>query len=1061
MPSSTPSSLRYRPAILVFTGAAAAYAGYLVYSSIQASPGDGLRRSNAVRRRSRRRESAAARAAVRDTARNEQEPTSLGEVEIEGASISLNPHGLVRVGELHDIIMQARPDFSREEVTNAIDRVYDIFFDRFLRAEFRDRVPSADEVDAIREWIGDRVPDQTAIQRAVERHAQGFAQDGATALDDAESIAGTDLSWGSEDDDGDGALDQDGQTLQRTLYHIAEDRARQDGVVHRGITCNGCDEKPIRGVRWHCANCVDFDLCSTCEATNSHYKTHIFYKVRIPAPHLNLQRQEVLYPGKPHKMSISIDPGLKKRLVSETKMEAEEIEALWDQFTCLAGSKWHEDPNSVYYALDRRAFNHVFVPRYNTFTAAPNLIYDRIFAYYDTDKNGLIGIDEWIKGIDGMHTTDVEVKARIVFNGYDIDGDGYVSRRDLLRIFRAFYAMEKEATQNYVAGLTDDYAPRNQMKKIRSSQPLGSGFSPHDIVPVPMDQTRLLKSYDDDSNTTPVLRDGNSDLATRESMLSATRESILRANDIPRGHPLERELSGTVADRWTRRQFYTDEEEGMSPPRGPREDNEAANGATEQNGTPSHASGPAGPIGESWGGFEIPKPEKDLGKEVLYQISQEGFNELLDPLFQEKEDLAMDVHETRSMRRKNAPAIDKMLGLFDTYKEDAEAIAQIGFFRYTKGVVELFCSEFEHASREGTLQDATRSDNGVGFDREKFKHLLYQQYSHNEDILHRVLRKQIIKASGYKEPDTMTLWNIILCMLQFREEVLHAAFQCVDSLGWFKPSDSGKTSAVNSDQTLPQFRPNSSADTYTTWTSTSSLFYEEENSHTTEEPTIHGYKSPVSGYSTPIDRHSNTLGDHVVSAPEGPFFVYTDPNTTIADSEGHADAEGETIVPDPPTDPADATIQPSAFISESNPIELPTQQFEHIPPEIREKALSQRSSLYWRSFTNDPDMHRFSISSINSTTAILNVNSKPASHSLYTPYNPALDPFKPVVRRIRQRAMDPSSKLHITMLASLQLVEKEISERKGSGLIASEEFAVFMREGKLRFLEGWMEWVSI
>ncbi|KAH9868526.1 hypothetical protein J1614_007598 [Plenodomus biglobosus] len=1058
MPSSTPSSLRYRPAILVFTGAAAAYAAYLVYSSLQASPHDGLRRSNAVRRRSRRREFAAAHAAPVVAARNEPETSSLGEIDIEGASIPLNPHGLVRVGELHDTIMNAHPDFNQQEITNAIDHVYDVFFDRFFRSEFRDRVPSADEVEAIRGWLGDRIPDQTAIQRAVERHAEGFAQDGITALDGAESIAGTDVSWASDYDD-DEDLDQDGQTLQRTLYHIAEDRARQDGVVHRGITCNGCDEKPIRGVRWHCANCVDFDLCSICEATNSHYKTHIFYKVRIPAPHLNLQRQEVLYPGKPHKMTVSVDSALKKRLVSETKMEAEEIEALWDQFTCLAGSKWPEDPNGVYYALDRRAFNHAFVPRYNTFTAAPNLIYDRIFAYYDTDKNGLIGFDEWIKGIDGMHTTDVEVKARIVFNGYDIDGDGYISRRDLLRVFRAFYAIEKEATQNYVAGLNDDYAPRNQMKKISSSQPLGSGFSPLDIVPLSVDPSRFLKSHNDDSNNTPVLRDGDSDLASRDAILSATRESFLRANDLPNGHPLERELSRTVADRWTRRQFYVDEEEGMGPPGGPAEEDEATIRAAGTNRRPRVPQSPSISTEERWAGYDIPEPEKDLGKEVLYQITQEGFNELLDPLFQEKEDLAMDVHETRSLRRKNADAIDKMLHLFQTYKEDAEVIAQIGFFRYTKGVVEFFCSEFDHANQEGTMQDLARSDNGVGFDREKVKCALYRHYSNNEDALHRILKRQIVKATGYKEPDTMTLWNIILCMLQFREEVLHAAFQCTESLGWFASSDDGNMPAV--DPSLPQFRPNSSADTYTTWSSPSNLSDKEYLSFP-EEPSIYGYKVPISGYSAPTDRHSESLGDHLISAPEGPFFVYTDPHAIINKSGDHAPTEGDENGPaNPSKDLPDATAQAPASTSDPNPTGLSPQEFEHAPPEVRADALSQRSTQYWRAYTNDPVMHRFSITPTSPTTASLTFSSKPVSHSVYTPYNPALDPLKPVVRRIRQRAMDPSSKLHTTMLASLQVMEEEMSERKGSGLIGYEEFAGFLREGKLRFLESWLEWVSI
>ncbi|KAH9863318.1 hypothetical protein IAQ61_009595 [Plenodomus lingam] len=1054
MPSSTPSSLRYRPAILVFTGAAAAYAAYLVYNSFQASPSDGLHRSNAVRRRSRRREYAAAPAS-----QNDQDMSSLGEIDIEGASIQLNPHDPIRAGELHDMIMRARPDFTEQEVTNAIDHVYDVFFDRFFRSEFRDRVPSTVEVEAIRQWIGDRIPDQAAIQRAVRRHAEAFAQDGSTAVNGTESIAGTDLSWGSEDDEEEAMIDQDGQTLQRTLYYIAEERARQYGVVHRGITCNGCDEKPIRGVRWHCANCVDFDLCSICEATNSHCKTHILYKIRIPAPHLNLQRQEVLYPGKPHKMSMSVDPALKKRLVSETKMEAEEIDALWDQFSCLAGTRWREDPNNVFYALDRRAFNHAFVPRYNTFTAAPNLIYDRIFAYYDTDNNGLIGFEEWIKGIDGMHTTDVEVKARIVFNGYDIDGDGYISRRDLLRIFRAFHAIEKEATQNYVAGLTDDYAPRNQMKKISSSQPLGSGFSPHGIVPIALDPSRFSKSYNDDTNTAPVLRDENSDLANREAMLRATRQSVLRENDLSSEHPLVRQLSQTVTDRWARRQFYVDEEEGMGPPGGPTDKDEVTDGVARENGRPDMSPSPSKPTNASWAGYDIPEPEKDLGKEVLYQISQEGFNELLDPLFQEKEDLAMDVFDTRTLRRENAAAIDKMLALFDTYKKDAGAIAQIGFFRYAHVVIETFCSVFEYANQDGTLQDATRSDNGQGLDREKVKHVLYGHYSKTEEVLHRFLRLQVVKTSDYKEPDAMTLWNIMLCMLQLREEALHAAFQCIESLGWFVSIDDCKMPSVDYDQTWPQFRPNSSTDTYTTWASPGNPHYK-KNPGSIEEPSIYGYNLPVLGYNAPT-RHSKASGEYLMSAPEGPFFVYVDPDSMIGDLEVVAPVQGdEKMSTNPPTELPDAPADIPASTSVPDPAETIVQEVDHPSLEMRTEDLYRRTR-HWGTYDNDPEMFRFSITPTSLTTAFLNYESDPAVHSLYSPYNPALDPLKPVVRRIRQRAMNPNSNFHVTMLASLQLVEQEIFERKGSGLIGYEEFAGFMREGKLTFLESWLEWVSI
>lgn len=197
-------------------------------------------------------------------------------------------------------------------------------------------------------------------------------------------------------------------------------------------------------------------------------------------------------------MNASVDAKLKRRLVNDTRMEAEEVEGLWDQFTCLATTAWTADPNGVGWALDRRAFNHAFIPRYSTFKSAPNLIYDRVFSYFDTDHNTLIGFEEFVKGIDGLHATDTHVKLRIVFNGYDVDGDGYISRKDVLRIFRAHYAIEREATRNYLAESAEEMSVRGALEVIQSAQPLGSAFTQGAIEPGGANWLLRGKPSDDD-----------------------------------------------------------------------------------------------------------------------------------------------------------------------------------------------------------------------------------------------------------------------------------------------------------------------------------------------------------------------------------------------------------------------------------------------------------------------------------------------------------------------------------------------------------------------------------
>ncbi len=91
-------------------------------------------------------------------------------------------------------------------------------------------------------------------------------------------------SWRGENDEN--GSSKEGQSLLHLLYKIAEEQARKDGYVHRGIKCDSCSAMPIRGIRYRCANCVDYDLCEQCEALQIHPKTHLFYKVRVPAPYL-------------------------------------------------------------------------------------------------------------------------------------------------------------------------------------------------------------------------------------------------------------------------------------------------------------------------------------------------------------------------------------------------------------------------------------------------------------------------------------------------------------------------------------------------------------------------------------------------------------------------------------------------------------------------------------------------------------------------------------------------------------------------------------------------------
>jgi Ca2+-binding EF-hand superfamily protein len=1046
MTASTPSTVsRYGPAVLFLTGVSAGYAAYIIYNTLQSStPSDGLQRSNAVRRR-RPRDSAPPPLTL---PLSEQDITVLGDYHVLNTRVLLDPHNLITPTELRSIILTAQPDASEETINHLCGRTYEEFFDRLLVVHSPDRALSPAEIDALLAWLNDRNPnnpavDRDAIVRAATWHAQMFGNVDNFTMDDGESIAPTELSLGSDEDPDDDAIDPEGQTLQRTLYHIAEDRARLEGVIHRGITCNGCDEKPIRGTRWHCANCPDFDLCSNCEATNSHYKNHIFYKIRVPAGYLSLQKQEPIYPGKPHMMNLSIDPALKRRLVAETKMEAEEVEALWDQFTCLAGTEWMDDPNNVGWAIDRRDFNHTFVPRYNSFTAGPNLVYDRIFAYYDADKNGLIGFEEWIKGIDGMHTTDVDVKANILFNGYDIDGDGYISRKDILRIFRAYYSIEKEATRNYIMELSEEVTVRTALDTIRSSQPLGSAFPPRSMNGSNPSNPRLRHKQENGTNTTAPVLEQNTDVAGRDEILRTTDLQHIVPDEVS-----DEQRANILNRRWARRQYYLDEEEGFTQPDGaggqsPLSESTQSEGPADtseehsrnrssrsssrvrfqedvEQETRSNASS-SRPVGERWGGYEIPEPEQDLGKEVLYQVTQQGFNELLNPLFLEKEDMAMDAQNTRSERRTRAADIESTIThLFKAKKPDVEIVLQVGIFRFSKCMVAKFCWALNYG--QSNIQNLFINPTHHGLLSENEARAAIETIY--DSVEARVLSS--VKNPKATNADNMTIWNMFMCQRQLREEAISAVMSCVKSQGWLSLSVPSEGSVSDyRDPTMPQFRPNSLINPPVNSQCGSCSSSETGAASDTDESSIHedadlGRRFFVCAAQVGLERcPGRQRPTNSVSTPE------SGSPSTLAVGTGLSQRVLETM-------PTSNAAEPGG--PRSDTVQL-------------------------NCYADIPDRHVLFIENVEGTH-LVRCGSTIISHST-DPYNPEINQVKPLQRSIRQMAINPQSPLHTIMLASLESMDQEINHRKGGGLVSFEEFAEHMRQGQLRFLESWMDWVGI
>ena len=66
------------------------------------------------------------------------------------------------------------------------------------------------------------------------------------------------------------------------LLPIAKPLIHEDmQTAHIGVLCDGCRMNPIKGPRFKCTQCDDYDLCYECEKKGIH-KSHVFLKINFP-----------------------------------------------------------------------------------------------------------------------------------------------------------------------------------------------------------------------------------------------------------------------------------------------------------------------------------------------------------------------------------------------------------------------------------------------------------------------------------------------------------------------------------------------------------------------------------------------------------------------------------------------------------------------------------------------------------------------------------------------------------------------------------------------------------
>jgi len=454
------------------------------------------------------------------------------------------------------------------------------------------------------------------------------------------------------------------QGLKGLLYYIAEEKAKREAYEHRGIRCDSCNESPIRGIRWHCLNCPDVDLCSTCELTFPHQQTHVFVKVKIPLPAVAQPGRAlnfpVWYPGSPHILHEPIQPALRKRLAEEYHHEEPQIDALYDQFITTANVSFEQDPSQIKIGIDRRAFDNALTIEAWTDHSAPNALYDRMFAFYDRGNKGAILFEDFINGMAYLRGPSRFQPLSRALQGFDIDANGFVDRRDFLLLLRAKYEVQKELIAG-ASSIRADKISQEGIDVLKSSQPISAIFCDQDM---PQGELRssggkprnIYGDLEPAEGTKTVLDDDEVPAGA-----SALPNNVFRVRSLPQ---LQRQLArldrrlhqqdaGTVGAEGD----STVEEHTDSVPNTLSAEDAAALGvtstpATKQATTSTH-------------------------QDALWKFTEMSINEALDPIFISRERLDRDVEATSEERRRWRKEIDGVLEQKKEFEEYLRAGAEL------------------------------------------------------------------------------------------------------------------------------------------------------------------------------------------------------------------------------------------------------------------------------------------------------------------------------------------------------------------------------------------------
>ena len=109
------------------------------------------------------------------------------------------------------------------------------------------------------------------------------------------------------------------------------------------------------------------------------------------------------------------------------------------------------------------------------------MIIDRLFVYFDTDKNNFLDLFEFVYGMVSLFTYSFEKLIKIIFKIYDFDSDGLINRDDIKAVLSHIPIHSKAINNIFKFKLENDefqHRIESQEEIFRYSEKIfGSKFS--------------------------------------------------------------------------------------------------------------------------------------------------------------------------------------------------------------------------------------------------------------------------------------------------------------------------------------------------------------------------------------------------------------------------------------------------------------------------------------------------------------------------------------------------------------------------------------------------------